>query len=201
MGKDPILSERIAVAIIERQRRLGPYTCAEELANVVKTVKGGFGIMHPARLTIQAIRIFLNQEMDQLRSALDGAFKILATGGHCSVITFKCLEVDVVMKFLRQREDPPLDVARTVPRTQLCELYPLVSTDLDYAVRRTARTSRPRMAELSHNPRSKSSGLFSLVKVPRISQYVHASPRKVAERFVRPQPLIFQGASEQVDRV
>lgn len=194
--KDPLLAERIAESVLARQRRLGPYVTARELADVVKLAKGvSDRSMHPAKLTFQAIRIFLNHELDQLRSALQGAFQRLAVGGRCVVITFKSLETDVVVGFVHEHEDPPPEVARTVSAARLCELYPLTGQDTDFCVQRLCVPFRPRGAEYINNPRSRSSSLITLLKASRWSRRVLAQPRAASERLQRPMPPPFLGGT------
>jgi len=80
-------ARRIARAIIASR----PHTATGELADVVRTAipaatrrTGG----HPARRVFQAIRIAVNDELDQLNRALDDALDILQIGGRCVVISY-----------------------------------------------------------------------------------------------------------------
>jgi len=191
---EPLLAERIALAVLERQKCLGPYTYARELSRVVKAVGGPMESRDLAKETIEAIRIFLNSEIEHMYLALAGAFKLLATGGRCAVITSNQMQHRTVLRFLREREEPPLELhaVSTWPTTRLCEVYPLVSSDLDYAVARFAVGGRLKASERIVN-RSRSS-LISMVKLPRrVSHCVDASPRELVERFVHPQHLPFLG--------
>jgi 16S rRNA (cytosine1402-N4)-methyltransferase len=80
-------ARRIARAIIASR----PHTATAELADVVRTAipaatrrTGG----HPARRVFQAIRIAVNEELDQLDRALDDTLDLLRTGGRCVVISY-----------------------------------------------------------------------------------------------------------------
>merc|ERR1712232_376481 len=90
--EDRLLAERIAHALVQAAADAGgrPLTC-KGVADLVKRVvepAGNFARMHPAKLTVQAIRVHLNQEMQQLDRTLIGSFRALEMNGQCSVISF-----------------------------------------------------------------------------------------------------------------
>ncbi|MBQ2775587.1 MAG: 16S rRNA (cytosine(1402)-N(4))-methyltransferase RsmH [Clostridia bacterium] len=85
---------RIASAIV-RQRQIKPIETTLELADIIKSAipaaarrEGG----HPARRTFQALRIYVNGELDGLSQALLDMFESLNVGGRLAVITFHSLE-------------------------------------------------------------------------------------------------------------
>ncbi len=85
---------RIASAIV-RQRQIKPIETTLELADIIKSAipaaarrEGG----HPARRTFQALRIYVNGELDGLSQALLDMFDSLNVGGRLAVITFHSLE-------------------------------------------------------------------------------------------------------------
>lgn len=73
---------------------------AELVARAVPTRERG---KHPATRTFQAIRIFINSELDELEAVLDQAVRVLATGGRLCVISFHSLEDRIVKRFMRNR--------------------------------------------------------------------------------------------------
>jgi len=95
-------SRRIARAIVRaRQRR--PIESTTELAAIVAgAVPRRRGGPHPARRTFQAIRIEVNEELEELAASLPQAASLLEAGGRLVVIAYHSLEDRVVKRFLRQ---------------------------------------------------------------------------------------------------
>lgn len=188
---DEIMAERIAQAIDQERRRNGPIRWTRQLANVVRWAKGDHDErgQHPAKLTFQAFRVFLNHEMKQLDEALKSIVALLEFGGTCAVIAFKFKESEAVRKMTREHEEPDEAMLQRLPPERLCELFPLMRTDKDYAVRQAREPIRPSQGEVYRNPRSRSSMLHVIKKVPRCApMMIHAAAgvRAKHERFVKP---------------
>jgi len=100
-------ARRIASAIV-RARTLKSFGTTGELVRIVENIKGkgGKGKIHPATKVFQALRIAVNNEIDNLRSALPQAFEILVEGSRLVVISFHSLEDGEVKRFFQklQRE-------------------------------------------------------------------------------------------------
>lgn len=95
-------SRRIARAIV-RARDRNPIATTAQLAELVAETKGGRrGRIHPATKTFQALRIAVNGELEDLPSALEGAWGLLAEGGRLAVISFHSLEDREVKRFMRR---------------------------------------------------------------------------------------------------
>jgi len=97
-------SRRIARAIV----RSRPIQTTAQLAEVIsaaarsmKLGQYGYDRIHPATRTFQALRIFVNRELDDLRALLDAAPRILKPGGHVVVISFHSLEDRIVKDAFR----------------------------------------------------------------------------------------------------
>ncbi len=92
---------QIAKAIDRRRQERGPLRGTAELAEVVagavKTREPG---KDPATRTFQALRIFINAELEELQQALAASLKVLQTGGRLVVISFHSLEDRIVKQFI-----------------------------------------------------------------------------------------------------
>jgi 16S rRNA (cytosine1402-N4)-methyltransferase len=99
---------RIATAIVDA-RKTCPLTRTSQLADVVSgAVPFRERKRHPATRTFQAIRIFINRELDQLGDALQASIDLLCPGGRLCVISFHSLEDRQVKRFMRRAsEEPP----------------------------------------------------------------------------------------------
>ncbi|MDD5731599.1 MAG: 16S rRNA (cytosine(1402)-N(4))-methyltransferase RsmH [Patescibacteria group bacterium] len=91
----------IAKAITEARRKKRIETTME-LADIVKSVKFQRGKIHPATLTFMALRIEVNNELENLKKALTNSLKILEKGGRLVVISFHSGEDRIVKNFLRE---------------------------------------------------------------------------------------------------
>jgi len=135
------LSRRIARSIVrERERR--PIRRTLELADIVKRAyRGPRQRIHPATRVFQALRIAVNDELENLRKALETAPDILADGGRIAVIAFHSLEDRIVKEDFRTRARQGLYSVLTKK--------PLVPTDEE-----TRRNPRSRSAKLRAAKRS-----------------------------------------------
>lgn len=149
--------KRIARAIVERNRELPPITRTKELAKIVSEampVKDKF--KHPATRTFQAIRIWVNSELEEIEQALKGSLEALATGGRLSIISFHSLEDRIVKRFMRENSRGP-QVPAGIPMTeeqlnklggrQLKALGKLMPGEAEVAENARARSSVLRIAE------------------------------------------------------
>lgn len=100
-------SKRLARAISERHR-LSPITRTKELADLIShIIPVRDRHKHPATRTFQAIRIYINNELEEISSALNATLEILALGGRLSVVSFHSLEDRMVKNFMRQHSRGP----------------------------------------------------------------------------------------------
>ena len=103
-----------------RLGREGRYARTVELAGVVapavRTRERG---QDPATRTFQALRIHLNQELEELSLALPQARDALAPGGRLAVISFHSLEDRIVKRFLREEARPQLPARLPVKATEM----------------------------------------------------------------------------------
>lgn len=131
---------RIASAVV-RARTLKPFKTTGDLVSVVEGVVGKKGKrqIHPATRVFQALRIAVNDEIGNLRSALPQAFAILAKGGRLAVISFHSLEDGEVKHFFKKLSDEGLGAAVT--------LKPLIPTEGEIKTNPRARSAKLRVIE------------------------------------------------------
>lgn len=110
---------------------------------------------HPATRSFQAIRIFVNRELEVLERTLQSAVDVLAIGGRLVVISFHSLEDRIVKRFMR-------DLARG---PQMPKDLPVMQKDIAQPFRLVSRAVKPTEKEIAANPRARSSVLRVLERV------------------------------------
>ena len=140
------IAKKIVAARSER-----PITTTGQLAALVReTVRTRELGQDPATRTFQALRIHVNQELEQLALVLPQATDLLRLGGRLVVISFHSLEDRIVKRFMREKSSPD-----TLPKN-----LPLRSVDLPQPVLRLiGKPVRAGSAEISANPRARSAVL------------------------------------------
>lgn len=119
---------------------------AELVSGTVRTREKG---QHPATRTFQALRIYINHELEELESALPAALSLLKTGGRMAVISFHSLEDRVVKQFITAASRPEAAYAR----------LPLRESEMPQPVLLALARVLPSDDEISENPRSRSAVL------------------------------------------
>jgi 16S rRNA (cytosine1402-N4)-methyltransferase len=110
-------SRRIAKVIANQRQKRKIETC-RELADIVWRAYGYRGKIHPATRTFQALRIEVNDELNELRKGLDASRMILKKGGRLCVISYHSLEDRIVKNFFRDNQRlGELDVITKKPVT------------------------------------------------------------------------------------
>lgn len=142
-------SRRIARAIVA-VRSTTPIRTTLQLAELIAaTVPGREGKKHPATRSFQAIRIFINQELQDLEAVLPQAIDALAPGGRLVVISFHSLEDRIVKRFIRDEQRGP----------QLPPDLPLMPQPFHARLRAVGKPVRATEAEVRANPRARSAVL------------------------------------------
>jgi len=191
-GEDDVYTaDRIAQAIDIHRRKRGPIEDTTTFGNIVAQAKtfNDDRHQHPSRLTFQAIRMFLNQELVQLEKLMTAAFDLLDHEGQCCIISFKKSESDEVVKAYRDHEEPDRGMLESLSPERLCELFPLLRTEKDYAIEKLAKEIRPSAVEIEYNKRSRSSTLHTFRKVKRETPLVSHAEKRIRpaeQRFVEP---------------
>jgi 16S rRNA (cytosine1402-N4)-methyltransferase len=140
-------AKQVAGAIVAA-RQLQPILTTRQLAEVVgRAVRTREPGQHPATRTFQALRIFINQELEELEVTLPQAVDALEPGGRLAVISFHSLEDRIVKNFLRERS-----TADKLPKG-----VPVRAKDIPAApIRLVGKAVKPSAAELARNPRARS---------------------------------------------
>ncbi|NTW97095.1 MAG: 16S rRNA (cytosine(1402)-N(4))-methyltransferase RsmH [Oscillochloris sp.] len=141
-------SRRVARLIAER-RRQAPITRTAELAALVARAvgRGGRERIHPATRTFQALRIAVNQELDQLESALPQAVDLLRSGGRLAVISFHSLEDRIVKLFFRAESGYGGSANERTPRLRIVTKKPIEAGEAELAANPRSRSAKLRVAE------------------------------------------------------
>jgi 16S rRNA (cytosine1402-N4)-methyltransferase len=148
-------ARRIAAAIVQA-RGLQAINTTAELAKIISdavpTREPG---KHPATRTFQAIRIAVNNELEQLDAALQQVLEVLKPGGRLCVISFHSLEDQRVKRFMQQlSQDDPLFAG-----------LPQVPVERRARLKRIGRAIHPGEAEIKRNPRARSAILRVAAKL------------------------------------
>ena len=161
----------VAKALVARRETGRPLSTTADLAALVadtipKSRKDA--TQHPATRTFQAIRIHINQELEELALALDQAVHLLAPGGRLGVISFHSLEDRAVKRFIDAHAHPErhLDArlarmplrADELPQPTLVSLGKQVADDDEIAANPRARSAILRVAERTAVPLAPGAG-------------------------------------------
>ncbi len=142
-------ARRIARAIVQA-RNEAPLRTTRQLAELIAaSVPVREKHKHPATRSFQALRIFINHELDELQSVLDQVPDVLAIQGRLAVISFHSLEDRIVKRFIRH------EYRGEQPAPGL----PLASVEHAPRLRPVGRAIRPGPEEVECNPRSRSAVL------------------------------------------
>ena len=151
-------SRRVARAIVAA-RQEGPIATTQALADIVgKVVRSKPNEIHPATRTFQALRIFVNEELDELHQALSAAERVLKPGGRLVVVSFHSLEDRIVKNFLVERGKASSgsrhlpEVAQAASSFLILTKRPVTPGDAEVAANPRARSAKLRAAERTAAP-------------------------------------------------
>ncbi len=149
-------ARRIARAIVAQRRRAPIETTGQLAALIAAAAPATERHKHPATRSFQAIRIFINRELEELREVLAHSVAVLTAYGRLAVISFHSLEDRIVKRFIRRcsQADPH-------PRG-----LPIMDPQAAGTLRRVGGAIRPSAAEVQRNPRARSAVLRVAEKLP-----------------------------------
>ena len=150
------LSRRIAKAIVSR-RRERPFETTMDLADTVRAVvpRGPKDKIDPATRTFQALRIYVNRELDVLSQALEAGERILRKDGRLVVVSFHSLEDSIVKHFLAEKSGRVSGGSRYLPEIsqdkpaatfRLKSMKAVLATDNEARINPRARSAKLRVA-------------------------------------------------------
>ncbi|MCU0972564.1 MAG: 16S rRNA (cytosine(1402)-N(4))-methyltransferase RsmH [Burkholderiales bacterium] len=152
-------AKQIARAVVAARAR-GPLRTTRELAAIVAAaVRTREPHQDPATRTFQALRIHVNQELEELSLVLADSVELLATGGRLVVISFHSLEDRIVKRFIREQSRPgaipdrlPLRAAEMPPARLVAVGKPVRASAQEVAMNPRARSAVLRVAERTPAP-------------------------------------------------
>lgn len=136
-----------------------PFLRTKDLADLIARItKNKERNKHPATRVFQAIRIYINSELEQIDQALEGALKVLAPEGRLSVISFHSLEDRMVKRFIRRNSQ-----GESVPHG-----LPITEAEINKSrtLKAVGKAMKPSDEEIEQNPRSRSSVLRVAERLP-----------------------------------
>jgi 16S rRNA (cytosine1402-N4)-methyltransferase len=151
---------QVAKAIAAR-RAIEPISSTRQLAEIVaRAVKTREKGKDPATRTFQAIRIYINQELEELEVGLNAAFQHLAPHGRLAVISFHSLEDRIVKRFMASKANAPQPDRR----------LPIRAVDLPQPELKLLSKMKPTEAEVSSNPRARSAIMRVAERIGAVAQ-------------------------------
>ncbi|MCM8764070.1 MAG: 16S rRNA (cytosine(1402)-N(4))-methyltransferase RsmH [Candidatus Omnitrophica bacterium] len=129
-------AERIASDIC-RARKIKHFETTKELADFISQRRKYNRSIHPATQVFQAIRIYVNRELENLKTGLEGSIKVLVPGARIVVISYHSLEDRIVKNFMKKNS-----------RIKMITKKVIVPDELEKAVNFSARSAKMRVGEV-----------------------------------------------------
>jgi 16S rRNA (cytosine1402-N4)-methyltransferase len=130
---------KIARAIVE-ERKNKKITRTSELVEIIeKTVDGRRNRLHPATKIFQALRIYVNDELNNLKEGLEKSVKILDKDGRIAVVSYHSLEDRLVKKFYKEKEKEGV--------LKIITKKPITPTKVEVLNNRRSRSAKLRIAQ------------------------------------------------------
>jgi 16S rRNA (cytosine1402-N4)-methyltransferase len=152
-GEEP-QARRIARAIVG-ERKTRTIETTDDLAGLIARVKGGrWRDHHPATQVFQALRIAVNEELQQLERFLDTGYELLRSGGHMAIIAFHSLEDRLVKNAFRKWSRACICPPRVLrcqcgwsQKARLLTKKPIVPSEMEIRTNPRARSAKLRAVE------------------------------------------------------
>jgi 16S rRNA (cytosine1402-N4)-methyltransferase len=143
-------SRAIARALVQKRKNT-PFTTTFQLAELVREIVGferpGFD---PATRTFQALRLYVNDELEELEKGLEASESLLKAGGKLVVVSFHSLEDRRVKAFLKERSGSLASPSRHMPE---------IPKGKSTFILKNKKSLKPQEEEMKDNPRARSARL------------------------------------------
>ena len=157
---------RAVARAVVAARRQAPVATTRALSEIVaRVVRGKPGEIHPATRTFQALRVFVNQELEELHLALAAAERVLKPGGRLVVVSFHSLEDRIAKNFLVERAKSgggsrhQPEIARLPPSFIVLTRRPVAPDEDEIKANPRARSAKLRAAARTDAPAQTTSPL------------------------------------------
>lgn len=172
---------RAVARAIVAARAEAPITTTAALASIVaRVVRARPGDIHPATRTFQALRLFVNEELDELVAALGAAERILRPGGRLVVVSFHSLEDRIVKTFFADRSRTgggsrhAPEIERPEPSFRVLTRRPIVPDAAEIEDNPRARSAKLRAGERSAAPAHAGPSGPAILGLPTLTDIVRA---------------------------
>jgi 16S rRNA (cytosine1402-N4)-methyltransferase len=172
---------RAVARAIVRARAETPIVTTAALADIVgRVVHARPGAIHPATRTFQAVRIFVNEELQELATALEAAERILRPGGRLVVVSFHSLEDRIVKSFMAARgrrsagsRHAP-EAVQSPTSFRILTARPISAGEAEVAANPRARSAKLRAAERTDAPAGPAIADELLPRLPSLAEVMSA---------------------------
>ena len=137
-----------------KRAKKNPIETTEELSQIIsQAIKRSRKKLHPATLIFQALRIYVNRELDSIQEGVSQALQMLAPKGRIAVLSFHRLEDRIVKNIFRSASKKPMKQLEEgkethyLPMLKLLSKKPLIPTREEFKSNRRARSAKLRIAE------------------------------------------------------
>ena len=146
----------IAKKIVE-SRAIKEITYCNELADIIRKIYKGYHKIDPATKTFQAIRIYVNNELQEIKESLIQSLSILKKGGRIITVSFHSLEDVIVKKFFKEESGQDVTYSR---------YEPVLRDEKNVKLKIVTKSAiKPSDQEVKDNKRSRSSRLRVAIKI------------------------------------
>ncbi len=150
-------AKKIVKKIIEIRAKKPIFSC-KDLADIIRSCYYGYFKTDPATKTFQALRIFINQELEELKAILEASVSLLKKDGRLIVVSFHSLEDSIVKNFLKEQAGIDKTISRYMPEISN------IKTEKNFHIITKSAISAS-YEEIDTNPRARSAKMRVAIKI------------------------------------